>query len=134
MLFFALGSESIRVLRKFVTVYLAWNKSSIPLFIKCLESLQNLHTLEIERTTNFSPTSLEDALMGVTLPQIKTLVMPPIVHPLLQNCHDVEDVVCVVMDENPSYDRFLGSLASMSGSKVERLAIPLFLLDNQSRK
>ena len=61
------------------------------LFIKCLESLQNLHTLGIERTTNFSPTSLEDALTGVTLPQIKTLVMPPIVHPLLQHCYDVED-------------------------------------------
>ena len=134
MLFFALGSESIRVLRKFVTVYLAWNKSSIPLFIKCLESLQNLHTLEIERTTNFSPTSLEDALMGVTLPQIKTLVMPPIVHPLLQTVTMSRTVLCAVMNKNPSYDRFLGSLASIPGSKVERLAIPLFLWDNQSRK
>ena len=115
-------------------MYLAWNKSSIPLFVRCLESLPNLHTLEIGRTTDFSPTLLEDALTGVALPQVKTLVMPPIVHPLLQHCHDVEDVVCVVMDKNPSYDGFLGSLASMSGSKVKRLAIPLFLWHNQSRK
>ena len=103
-----------------MTVYLAWNESSIPLFVKCLGSLQNLHTLETGRTTDFSPTLLQDALTGVALPQIKTLVMPPIVHPLLQHCHDVEDVVCVVMDENPSYDRFLGSLALWELTRITR--------------
>ena len=115
-----LGSELICVLRRFMTVYLAWNESSIPLFVKCLGSLQNLHTLETGRTTDFSPTLLQDALTGVALPQIKTLVMPPIVHPLLQHCHDVEDVVCVVMDENPSYDRFLGSLALWELTRITR--------------
>ena len=100
-----------------MTVYLAWNESSIPLFVKCLESLQNLHTLEIGRTTDFSPTLLEDALTGVTLPQIKTLVMPPIVHPLLQHCHDVEDVVCVVMDKIPLT---IGSLDPSRPCRVQK--------------
>lgn len=103
-------------------------------FVKCLEFLPNLHTLEIAWAGGHITIPLEDALKSVKLPQIRTLILPPTAHPLLRNCHNVEDVVCVVGDEVISSDEFLASLTSNRDSKVERLAIPLVSWDDPSRK
>ena len=73
--------------------------------------------------------------MGVKLPQIKTLIIPPAAHPLLQHCQDVEEVICLIIPgQVQSFDGLLGSLASNQDSKVKRLAIPLALLLNPNRK
>ena len=104
------------------------------LFVECLKSLQNLHTLEIGWTGGSITTILKNALKGVKLPQIKTLIIPPAAHPLLRHCCDVEDVICVVKEEPRSPDGILRSLASKRGSKVKRLAIPLVAWPNPSRK
>ena len=47
------------------------------MFITCLESLPNLHTLEIG-FVDYYPRAplLENVLKGVKLPQIKTLILP----------------------------------------------------------
>ena len=102
-----------------------WNNSILPKFIKCLESLPNLHTLEIGRADGDITAPLEKALKHVELPQIKVLILPPAVHPLLRHCRDVEDVVYVVANRAILTDEFLGSLASNQDSKVKRLTIPL---------
>ena len=78
--------------------------------------------------------SLEKALKRVELPQIKTLVLPPTAHPIFRHCPEVEDVVYVVRDITWPSDGFLASLASNQNSKVKRLAIPLILWPNASRK
>lgn len=115
-------------------VHLSWNRSSFPPIVKCLESLPNLHTLEMGWADDSITALLKGALKGVKLPQIKTLIIPPTAYPLLQHCLNVEDVACMVSHQFLSPDRFRGSLASNRDSKVKRLAIPLVLWVNPSRK
>ena len=104
-------------------------------FVKCLKSLPNLHTLEIGMFCGDTVTTkLKKALGRVKLRQIKTLIIPPAAHPLLQHCRDVEDVICVIMGETQSSDGLLRSLTSNRDSKVKRLAIPLALWPNPSRE
>ena len=113
---------------------LSWEDSAIPLFVKCLKSLPNLHTLEVVWAGDPATSPLKDALKRVELPQIKTLILPHSAHPLLRSCCDVEDVVCVVRYGNISSGEFLGSLEFNRDSKVKRLAIPLVFWVHPSRK
>jgi len=117
---------------KFMTVLFPWKGSTIPLFVKCLESLPNLHTLEMGPVETIA-TPLKSALKGVKLPQIKTLIIPPAAHPLLRHCRNVEDVVCVVGSKPIHSEEFLRSLGFNQDSKVKQLAIPLVLWENPSR-
>ena len=117
-----------------MTVDLAGNASTFPPFVRCLQSLPNLHTLEIGRVDYFDTIALGNALKDVKLPQIKTLILPPTAHPLLQHCRNVEDVVCAARDGTASSNEVLRSLASTQDSKVKRLAIPLVMWANLSRK
>ena len=117
-----------------MTVDITWNWSCFSPFVKCLQSLPNLHTLEIGWVDNFATTQLKYTLMSVELPQIKTLFLPSAAYPLLQHCCNVEDVVCVARDRDTSPDGFLRSLPSKRDSKVKQLAIPLVGWDDPSRK
>ena len=78
--------------------------------------------------------ALKLALRGVKLPHIKTLTLAPTAHPVLEHCPNVEDIVCVAMDQYVSPDKLLGSLPPKQGSKVKRLAIPLVTCANPSCK
>jgi len=117
-----------------MTLNLTQKDSAIPMFVKCLESLPNLHTLEIVRAGASATSPLKDALKRVKLPQINTLIIPPTAHPLLRPCRNVEDVVCVVRYGIISSGEFLGSLEFNRGSKVKRLVIPLVFWANPSRE
>ena len=111
-------------------------KSAVPLFVKCLASLPNLHTLEVSWANERITGPLEKALKHIELPRIQTLVIPPAAHPLLRHCHDIEDLVCVVR-YTPTFilsDTILSSLASNRDSKVKRLTISLVSWSNLSRK
>ena len=122
------------ILCRFMTICLMWGDSVLPLFVGCLESLPNLHTLEIGQVHGFIDAPLRKALSGVNLPQIKTLVLPPATYPLLNHCSDVEDVVCVIGYRTILSEEFLESLTSNPDSKVKRLAIPLVSRSNPSRE
>ena len=113
---------------------LAGNASTFPPFVRCLQSLPSLHTLEIARVEGPDSTRLKSALKGVKLPQIKTLIFPPAAYPLLQPCLNVEDVVCAAGDRNTLSDGFLRFFKSNRDSKVRRLAIPLVTWANPSSK
>ena len=117
-----------------MTVDLLLSESGFLPFVRCLQSLPNLHTLRIGRMYDVYTTPLNNALEGVNLPQIKTLNLPPAAHPLLQHCRHVEGLVCAVRDQDASPDGLLGSLTSDQDSQVKRLAIPLVAWDNPSRK
>ena len=112
--------------RRFLTLNLTQGKPTFPPFVKCLKSLPNLHTLKIGWMASFETLPLENALDGVELPQIKTLILPPAAHPLLQHCCDVEDVVCMIRYETAASYGFIKSFESIRDSKIKRLAIPLF--------
>lgn len=108
---------------------------AVPMFVKYLESLPNLHTLEIG-FVDYYPRAplLENALKGIKLPQVRTLILPPAAHHLLRCCPNVEDVDWVIGDKAVTSDEFLGSLASIRHSKIKRLAIPLVSQGYPSRK
>jgi len=128
------GSGLICSLCRFMTLHSLWNVANLPLFVRCLESLPNLHMLEIGWSDNYITTPLENALQGSKLSQIRVLILPPSAHPLLKRCCNVEDVDCVVNDKPIPSDKFHDFLASIRGSKVKRLAIPLVLYCNTSSK
>jgi len=117
-----------------MSLFLMWDNTALPSFVRCLESLPNLHTLEIGRADDSITTPLKKALKRVKLPQIETLIVPPETYPLLRCCCDVEDVVCVTRDDTVFSDEFLGALASNRDSKVRRLAIPLVSWGDPYRK
>jgi len=119
------GLGLIRFLCRFMTLHSLWNVAKFPLFVECLESLPNLHTLAIGSSDSYITNSLKNALKRYKLPQIKTLILPPCAHPLLKRCCNAEDVDCVVTDRPVPSEKLLGFLASIRGSKVKRLAIPL---------
>ena len=102
-------------------------------FVRCLMFLPNPHTLEIWGDEVVT-ISLEKALKRVKLPQIETLILSPSAHPILRHCHNVEDVVYAVRDMTRPPDEFLESLESNRNSKIKRLAIPLILWPDPSRK
>ena len=104
-------------------------------FAKCLESLPNLHTLEMGRIDCYPTPPLENALGRLKLPQVKALIVPPHVYPLLRNCRNVEDVACVFEGGGVIYfNEFCESLISNPDSKVKRLAIPLISCKDPSSK
>ena len=135
MPFFVSVPGLICALRRFLTVYSMWNSSTLSKFVKCLEALPNLHTLEIGWSHDRITTQLEDALQGVELSQVRALILPPTAYPLLRHCRNVEDVVCVAeYGSSASSEEVLGSLASNQDSKVKLLAIPLVSWGNPSSK
>ena len=85
-----------------MTISLTHIKTSFPLFVKCLESFPNLHTLSIVSVGDYITAPLKNALEGIELPQIKSLILPPAAYPLLQHCRNVEDVAFAVGRQTPS--------------------------------
>ena len=113
-----------------------WDNTTLPKFVKCLQSLPNLHTLEIGHcdVVHYPTPLLRNVLGRVELPQIKVLILPPTAYPLLGQCRNVEDVVYVSMGRATLFDEFCESLVSNHDSGVKRLTIPVISCDNPSRK
>jgi len=80
------------------------------MFVECLATLPNLHTLEIvSMTEGRIVQSLATALekKKPNLQQVRTLVLPPAAHWLLRYCPNVENLTCCA--EKPD-ERFVESL------------------------
>jgi hypothetical protein len=89
----------------------------LPAFANCLRSLPNIHTLELCHVNQEMTTRLKEAFDGVTMPSIRTIVMPAIAHHILRSCPNVEDVTCTVGDGS----QILGTIAS-NCPRVERIS------------
>jgi len=111
-----------------------WNNATVPKFVRCLQSLPNLHTLEIGQVDYYPTPLLMNVLGHFELPQIKTLILHPTAYLLLSRCRNVEDVVYVFWGEAILFDELCGSFASNQDSRVKRLTIPLIPYKNPSRK
>ena len=89
----------------------------LPAFANCLQSLPNLHTLELCHVHQEMATKLKKAFERVTIPSIRTAVLPATAHHILRSCPNVEDVTCNVGDGS----QILGTIASKC-PKVERIS------------
>jgi len=89
----------------------------IPAFADCLQSLPNLHTLELCHVHQGMTTKVKRAFEGVAIPSIRTVVLPTIAHHILRSCPNVEDVTCNVGDGS----QIFGTIASKC-PKVERIS------------
>ena len=89
----------------------------LPAFANCLQSLPNLHTLELCHVHQDMTTKLKRAFEGVAIPSIRTIVLPTIAHHILRSCPNVEDVTCNVGNGS----QILGTIASRC-PKVERIS------------
>jgi hypothetical protein len=89
------------------------------IFVRCLTVLPNLHTLEVISTGTHYSEPLRNALDGVQLPQIKTLILPSMVHCLLRHCPNVDDLTCTPFRPN---EDFIQSLI-VGQQKLRRFAV-----------
>ncbi|EKM50287.1 uncharacterized protein PHACADRAFT_178866 [Phanerochaete carnosa HHB-10118-sp] len=66
----------------------------LPAFAACLKALPNLHTLQIMHAHSQMTTALKDAFEYVSLPQIRTLILPTCAHNILRACPNIVDLTC----------------------------------------
>ncbi|KAF9648465.1 hypothetical protein BDM02DRAFT_3239797 [Thelephora ganbajun] len=89
----------------------------LPAFADCLQSLPNLHTLELCHVHQEMTTKLKRAFEGVKILPIRTVVLPITAHHILRSCPNVEDVTCNVGGGS----QILGAIA-FKCPKVERIS------------
>lgn len=70
----------------------------LPAFATCLKALPNLHTLQVIHAHSQMTTPLKKAFEKVSLPQIKTLILPSCAHNILRSCPNVTDLTCNAED------------------------------------
>ena len=88
-------------------------------FIRCLAVLPNLRTLEVISMGAHYSEPLRNALKGIKLPQIKTLILPCMAHCLLRHCPNVDDLTCTPFRPN---EDFIQSLI-VGQQKLRRFAV-----------
>ena len=89
----------------------------LPTFVNCLQSLPNLHTLELCHVHQEMTTKLKQVFEGTNIPSIRTIVLPTSAHHILRSCPNVEDVTC----NAGGGSEILGTIAA-SCPKVERVS------------
>jgi hypothetical protein len=92
------ASTALTVHVRVFTVSLSDTKKEemLPLFVRCVFALTNLHTLEIPHAHRRISASLASALGKRTLLGIRRLVLPDCAHPLLRACPEAREVVCIM--------------------------------------
>jgi len=88
-------------------------------FARCLADLPNLHTLEVISMGTHYSHPLRNALNGVELPQIRTLILPSMAHSLLRHCPNVDDLTCTPFRPD---EELVESLA-IGQQKLRRFAV-----------
>ena len=108
-------------LRRTMAVDLACDgtETILEIFARCLAALPNLHTLEVISMGTHYSQPLRTALIGVDLPQIRTLVLPSMAHSLLRHCPNVDDLTCTPFRPD---EEFVESLA-VGQQKLRRFAV-----------
>jgi len=106
---------------KVMTVDLACDGTDaiFKIFVRCLAVLPNLHTLEVISMGTYYSESLRNSLEGISLPQIKTLILPSMAHCLLHHCPNVDDLTCTPFRPN---EPFIQSLV-IGRQKLRRFAV-----------
>lgn len=66
----------------------------LPAFATCLKALPNLHTLRIMHAHSQMTTALKNAFENVSLPQIRTIILPTCAHNVLRACPNIVELIC----------------------------------------
>ena len=118
-------TPTLTVQRTLVVDFVDNSPRTSELFVKCLTTLHNLHTLEIvsmqgdERIQSFA-IALDRTRTQLQLRKVRTLVLPPTAHRLLRHCPNVEDLTCCATE--PDVD-FVESLAARKSNCVTKFSV-----------
>ncbi|KAF8596239.1 hypothetical protein BDV93DRAFT_563523 [Ceratobasidium sp. AG-I] len=104
---------------KIVTVVLTrfQTKIVLPPFVKLMQSLPNVHTIQIPHAHSAITGFLKTAFEGSTFPSVRTIIMPTCAHEILRCCPGARDVTCIEDDGG----RLVSALADVGCSKLEVL-------------
>ena len=89
----------------------------LPAWVRAIEALPNLHTLQITGTHRRISTLLENAFKGHVFPQVRTIALPSHAHHILRCCPEVKRVICI----NRLDSRSLISAIAKRCKKVEEV-------------
>lgn len=89
----------------------------LPVFLKCLENLPNLHTIKIVFAPLSMTTAIKNAFENASLPTIRTVVLPAYCHEILRACPEVRSVWCTEQDGG----KLVAALGKGKCTKVEEL-------------
>ena len=70
-------------------------ETALPACARAIETLPNLHTLQIIRMDRQMSTLLKNALKGYTFPQVRTISLTARAHHILRSCPEVRKVICI---------------------------------------
>ncbi|KIM83338.1 hypothetical protein PILCRDRAFT_819586 [Piloderma croceum F 1598] len=99
--------------------------TALPAFAKCLQSLPNLHTLQIAGVYGQIATAIKTVFKGYCFSKIRTVILPPIAHHILGSCPQITDITCTGYLEN----YFIRTIARRC-KMVEALDIPIYSSEN----
>ncbi|CAE6467863.1 unnamed protein product [Rhizoctonia solani] len=104
---------------KVVTVTLTRVRASkiLPLFVRLLGSLPNVHTLEIQHACGTMTTALKGAFRGHVFPSIQKVILPTCTHEILRCCPEVREVISNESDGTS----LVSALVYHGGKKLEVL-------------
>ena len=69
--------------------------TDLPTWVRAIEALPNLHTLQILRTHHKISSDLKKAFEGHVFPQVRTISLPTRAHHILRCCPEVRKVICI---------------------------------------
>jgi hypothetical protein len=98
-------------------------------FANCLQSLPNLHTLQIASVNGNLATAIKTAFNGRRFLKIHTITLPVIAHHILRSCPQVRNVACTHWVEK----YFINTVAQKC-KKVEALDVVVLLNDTVDRE
>ncbi|KAG8690150.1 hypothetical protein FRC11_013513 [Ceratobasidium sp. 423] len=104
---------------KVITVTLARVRSSkiLPLLVRLLSCLPNVHTLEIPHACGTMSAALREAFRGNIFPSIQKIILPAGTHEILRCCPEIREVTCNEGDDT----RLVGALVYNGAKKLEVL-------------
>jgi hypothetical protein len=72
----------------------------LSIFAQCLQSLPNVHTLQIAGVLRQATTAIKTAFKNHCFLQIRTIILPTLAHHMLSSCPQVEDIMCIGYQED----------------------------------
>jgi hypothetical protein len=102
---------------------------ALPAFAKCLQSLPNLHTLQIAGVYGQIATAIKTIFKGYRFSKIRTVILPPMAHHILGSCPQITDITCIGYHEN----YFIRTIARRC-KMVEAVDITIYSSDTLDRE
>jgi ABC-type arginine transport system permease subunit len=90
--------------------------SVLSAYVRAIEALPNLHTLQVIHTHCKITTALKDSFAGRVFPKVQTVALPGHAHDILRSCPEVRKIICVGYGAS----KLIGTIANVC-KKVEEV-------------